>query len=107
MYEYEKWQVPDSDEEVDVNFFKSTNYLSFRATINEFVDINTVNYFQTGYDNKIDQFRNRLSSTTVLNSKFTDKISWTNTFEISYEDKPIVNITNLIYSFKTGISLDF
>ncbi len=106
MYEYEKWQVPNSDLFIEANFIKSTNYLSFRATINEFIDLNTVNYYQTGYDNEINQFRNRVSSTTVLNSKLTSRLSWTNTFDISYEDKPIVDITKLIFSFRTGISFD-
>lgn len=106
MYEYEKWQVPNSDQFVETNFIKSSNYLSFRATINEFIDLNTVNYYQTGYDNEIDQFRNRISSTTVLNSKLSSRLSWTNTFDISYEDKPIVAITKVIFSFRTGISFD-
>lgn len=106
MYEYEKWKIPNSDQFVEANFIKSTNYLSFRATINEFIDLNTVNYYQTGYDNEINQFRNRVSSTTVLNSKLTSRLSWTNTFDISYEDKPIVDITKLIFSFRTGISFD-
>ncbi|MBK6264270.1 DUF481 domain-containing protein [Marivirga sp. S37H4] len=106
MYEYEKWQVPESDEQVEVNFLKNTNYLSIRRTVNEIIDFNMINYYQTGYDQEIDQFRNRLSSSTILNFKLSKWLSWKNSFDISYEDKPIVDITKLIYTLRTGISLD-
>lgn len=107
MYEFEKWQVPNSEQFIEVNFFKSSNYLSLRATINEYVDFNMVNYYQVGYDRGISAFRHRISNSTILNTKLTERFSITNTFEISYEDRPIVPITNVIYSFRTGLSLNF
>jgi hypothetical protein len=77
------------------------------VTLNEFVDINMVNYYQVGYDKDIGALRNRISNSTILNTKLTDKFSLTNTFELSYEDKPIVPITKVIYSFKTSLSINF
>ncbi|PTB97521.1 DUF481 domain-containing protein [Marivirga lumbricoides] len=106
MHEYEKWRVPVSEREVEANFIKSTNYLSIRHTFNELIDFNMIGYYQTGYDKEVDLFRNRLSSSIILNSKLTQSLSWKNSFDISYEDEPIVPITKLIYTFKTGISLD-
>lgn len=106
MYEFEKWQVPSSEQEVEASFVKSTNYLSVRHTFNELIDFNMIGYYQTGYDKEADLFRNRLSSSIILNSKLTEWLSWKNSFDISYEDEPIVDITKLIYTFKTGISLD-
>ncbi len=106
MYEYEKWQVRNSDQQIEANFFKSSNYLSIRHSLNEIIDFNMVSYYQTGYDKKIKAFRNRLSTSIILNSKLTNRLSWKNSFDMSYEDKPIIDITKLIYSFKTGISLD-
>jgi hypothetical protein len=107
LYEYERWQHPETEQFVEVDFVKSSNYISLRYTLNQFVDINTVNYYQVGYDRSIRGFRNRVSSSTILNTKFTDRLSFTNTFEISYEDKPIIPITPLVFSFRTGLSLDF
>jgi hypothetical protein len=106
MYEFEKWQVPSSEREVEASFVKSTNYISVRHTFNELIDFNMIGYYQTGYDDNADLFRNRLSSSIILNSKLTEWLSWKNSFDISYEDEPIVDITRLIYTFKTGISLD-
>ncbi|AFL84445.1 Protein of unknown function, DUF481 [Belliella baltica DSM 15883] len=107
MYEFEKWQIPNEDQFVEVSFLKSSNYISLRATLNEFVDFNMVNYYQVGYDKSISGFRHRVSNSTILNTKLTEKFSLTNTFEISYEDKPIVPITKMIYAFKTGLSINF
>ncbi|WP_246539089.1 DUF481 domain-containing protein [Litoribacter ruber] len=107
LYEYERWQHPETEQFVEVDFVKSSNYVSLRYTINQYVDINTVNYYQVGYDQTISRLRNRVSSSTILNTKFTDKLSFTNSFDISYEDRPIIPITNVIFSFRTGLSLDF
>ena len=107
LYEFEKWIHPVTKELIEANFIKSSNYLSFRATLNAYVDLNIINYYQVGFDSGISKFRNRFSNSTILNTKLSDKFSLTNTFEISFEDKPIVPITRLIYSFKTGLAVNF
>lgn len=106
MYENERWIHPTEGNVVNVSFLKSSNYLSFRYTLNEFLDLNTMNYYQVGYDNGISSFRHRISSITTLNTKITSKFSLTNSLEINYEDKPIVPITKFIFAFSTGFSLD-
>jgi hypothetical protein len=107
LYEFEKWLHPGTGELVEVSFVKSSNYISLRLTLNKYVDFNIINYYQVGYDGSISAFRNRVSNSTILNTKLTDRFSLTNTFELSYEDKPIVPITRLIYSFRTGLAINF
>ncbi|MGY6522234.1 MAG: DUF481 domain-containing protein [Mongoliitalea sp.] len=107
LKEWETWQHPVNEEFINVNFIKSANYLSLRQSINDFVDLNTVIYFQTGYDSDISSLRNRLSGNINLNTKITELFSFTNSFEFSYEDNPIVPITPFIFNFRTGISFDF
>lgn len=106
LYENERWVHPVEGNAINVNFVKSSNYLSFRYTLNEFLDLNTINYYQVGYDRSISNFRHRISSITTLNTKISSTFSLTNSFEMNYEDKPIVPITRFIFSFRTGISLD-
>jgi hypothetical protein len=106
MFEQEKWRYPKTNRLVQADLFKSSNYLSLQSALNEFVDLNLVNYYQTGYDATIDSFRNRLSVSLILNAKLTDKLSLTNSFDMAYEDKPVIPITKLIYTLKTGISID-
>lgn len=106
FFEHEKWDIPNTDEQIEVNLVKSSNYLSFRMSVNDFLDLNTMNYYQVGYDSEISSFRHRISSITNINTKISERFSLTNSFEINYEDRPIVPITKLIFSFRTGISVD-
>jgi len=107
LQEWETWQHPYREEIVEVSLVKSSNYFSLRATLNEYVDVNLVNYYQVGYDRSISDFRQRINSSTIINTKITDRFSLTNSFDISYENRPIVPVTNVIFAFKTGLSLDF
>ncbi|TVQ44809.1 MAG: DUF481 domain-containing protein [Saprospirales bacterium] len=104
LYEWERWKHPQEKNIVETNLFKSTNYLSYRLSVNEFLDFNAIAYFQTGYDSEIKKLRNRLSGNFNLNSKISDRFSFTNTFDFSYDQRPIVPITKFIFNFRTGIS---
>ena len=106
MFEQEKWRYPMTERFVQADLFKSSNYLSLQSAINEYIDLNLVNYYQTGYDSTIEGFRNRLSVSLILNAKLTDRLSLTNSFDLAYEDKPVIPITKLIYTLKTGISIN-
>lgn len=107
LQEWESWQHPYQERTVDVSLVKSSNYFSLRATLNEYVDVNLINYYQVGYDRSISDFRQRINSSTIINTKITDRFSLSNSFDISYENRPIVPITNTIFAFRTGLSLNF
>ena len=111
MYEYEKWEVP---EEVEDNadyrvarLLKSTNYLSLRESFSEHVDFNTIVYYQTGYDNSIDNFRHRVSGDVNLIISVTDKLALTTNFNCTFENRPIVPVTKFVYSVTNGLQYAF
>lgn len=106
FYESETWSHPTTDESVEISLWKSTNYLKFQTTINSAIDLNTVVYYQVGYDPTAILWRNRVSGNLNISSKITKRISLNNSFEMSYEDKPIVPITKFIYSLKVGLSVN-
>lgn len=103
FYENETWTHPETGNRVQVEFFKASTYLSVRRSIGEQVDFNAVVYYQTGYDNRINDMRHRVSGNFNLNTKITERLSLNNSFEMSYEDKPIVPITKFIYALRTGL----
>lgn len=103
FYEKERWTHPQTDELVEVNFAKLSTYISVRRTLAERVDFNAVVYYQTGYDPDISDFRHRVSSNINLNTQITERLSFNNSFEMSYEDKPIVPITRFIYALRMGL----
>ncbi|HLT08906.1 MAG TPA: DUF481 domain-containing protein, partial [Cyclobacteriaceae bacterium] len=106
MFEQERWRFPHAERYLRADLFKSSNYLSLQSALNDYIDLNLVHYYQTGFDSAIDSFRNRLSLSVILNAKLTDKLSLTNSFDMAYEDKPIIPITKYIYTLKTGISIN-
>lgn len=107
MYEYEQWRVPESDEMVEVDFFKLSSNLIIRWSIGTHVDFNTVFYYQIGYDESISSARNRISNNSNLNFKINDTFGFKTGLNFAYEDRPIVPITKFIYSFENGIFLNF
>ena len=114
MYEHERWEVPQSErsqegveEFIHTNFLKSTNYLSARWQVNAFVNINSIVYFQTGYDRTLEGFRNRFSTDTNLNVKLTRRLAFFANFFAAYDSRPVVPIINFIYSLNNGIKVTF
>ncbi len=105
MYESERWAVPGSEQTVQANFWKSTNYLVFRLKISDWADFNSIQYFQTAYDGDIHGWRNRYNTDLNLNTKLTSRLLWTSSFTLSFENRPIVPITRTIYRFSNGITV--
>lgn len=109
MVESESWQVPGSEtgEQIDVSFFKSTNYIGLRWDVNDNFDINSINYYQTTYDRDAGVWRNRYNVDLNFNTKISERFGINNSFSLAYEDKPIVDITQTIYSFTAGVNFSF
>jgi len=107
LYEYENWTHPETNQTIEIALVKSSNYISFRWTANENVDINFVGYYQTGYDSDMSAFRNRTNASLILNTKIAKRISFANSFYLSYEHKPIVPILRTVYTFTIVVSIDF
>lgn len=109
MYEVEEWEHPGEEATgtITVRLLKSTNYISTRIKFNENVNLNSIAYFQTGYDNAISAFRHRLSGDLNVNVHLTKKLILKTSFACTYENRPIVPITKFIYSITNGIQVNF
>lgn len=107
MGEYEQWIHPQTDEVVDVSLLKSSSYLSLRSKLSESLDFNVVTYYQVGYDPGITDFRHRTNLMANVIAKITQKLSFTFSFNIQYEDKPIVPITKVIFDVRNGVMYSF
>lgn len=107
MYEYERWRMPETKEIVQVRLPKWSTYTTFRWTITETIDFNSIVYYQVGYDNSIELTRHRVSNNTNFNIKITEKLAFHTGISMAYEDEPIVPITRFIYSVENGISFNF
>jgi len=108
MHEDEEWQNPDVEGLIAVSdLLKSTNYLSTKIKFNENVSTDAIVYYQFGYANNIDRFRNRVSGDITFNMKLTSRFSLRTNFNCIYEDEPIVPVTNFVYSISNGLQVAF
>ncbi|MCC9168243.1 DUF481 domain-containing protein [Pontibacter harenae] len=108
MHEHEEWENPDVEGRIDVsNLLKSTNYFSTKIKFNLNVSTDAIVYYQFGYDNSIDRFRNRVSGDVTLNVKLTNRFSLRTNFNCIYEDEPIVPVTKFVYAISNGLQVAF
>ncbi len=106
MYEWENWNHPSTQEVREVSFLKLSSFVILRQSLSEWVDFNTIVYYQSGYDDAIGDFRHRYSGTVNINTRLSKRWSLNNSFHYTYEDKPIVPITKFIFDWRVGLSID-
>jgi hypothetical protein len=108
MFEREKWENPfDRDEIIEKELIKSTNYLSYFHKLSETTIFNLTLYFQTGYDQESETWRQRYSFDTGLKFNISNKVSFVVDFAWAYETRPVVPILQYIYTLENGIVIAF
>ena len=107
MYEQERWEYPAEKREVTVRMPKNSNYLSLRWQMNPMVHLNTIAYYQHGYDDQFDTWRHRFSGDFNMAATLSKRIRFTTTFNTSYDPTPVVPIMKWVYSLQNGIRFAF
>ncbi|MFD2999167.1 DUF481 domain-containing protein [Pontibacter toksunensis] len=108
MHEHEEWENTGEATNIVVsNLLKSTNYVSLKAKLNDNVSTEGILYYQVGYANVIEKFRNRVSGDITLVVKLTNRFNLRTNFNCTYEDEPVVPITNFVYSISNGVQVQF
>lgn len=108
MWEHEEWKDPEQEGVLRLSdLAKSTNYVSTRARISSGVDLNSIVYFQTGYDRSISTFRHRVSGDITIGAKLNKYLTLRTGFNCTYESIPIVPVTKFIYSMTNGVQMAF
>ncbi|MGK7389837.1 MAG: DUF481 domain-containing protein [Candidatus Cyclobacteriaceae bacterium M2_1C_046] len=107
MNEIEHWQPFGTENIVDKQIWKNTNYLSGDIQPSENFKINITSYYQGGYDDESDIFRSRISGDLQISAQITGKLAFTTNFILLYESDPIININPVVYSLTNGLKLNF
>jgi hypothetical protein len=107
MWEQERWQIPGDEQEVTVRMPKNSNYLGLRWQINPLVHLNSIVYYQHGYDQQFGIWRHRLSTDLNMAATLSKRIRFTTTFAASYDPRPVVPIMNWVYSLQNGVRFSF
>jgi len=102
MYEAENWNF--EEDIARTRLWKNSDYLSLHWTINEVLDLNTIVYYQAGYDRF---FQPRVSGETNLNIRISNRFRFTSSFVGFYDRRPPVDVLKWTYTFKNGIGFAF
>jgi len=108
MNETEKWRSPtEQNNLIERNIWKTSNYINGHVKLSEHINFDIVTYYQGGYDDKSDLFRNRVSGDAILTVEISNKLSFLTNFSAQYEDRPIIPINNFIYTLTNGLKYSF
>jgi len=104
MYEYNEEVYGDPEESYLYRDHRLSTYLALSLKPTKQVSIYNTSYYQPLLNNFEDL---RLSSVTSINILVTKRLSFTNTFNITYDSRVPETVPKTIYSFLTGLKLKF
>ena len=108
MWEYEEWKTLGEESVIiDKEIIKNSTYVGFKTLIYDYVSFNGVAYYQVGYDDESDVYRSRYSGDLALSFKLTNNLSFSTSFTAQYENRPIIDIPNWVYSLTNGLKWEF
>ncbi|MBC3540745.1 DUF481 domain-containing protein [Rufibacter sediminis] len=107
MYEFERWHHLEEERYINKHIPKLSNYASIRLPLNPFLELNTIHYYQVGYDQPAEMARHRFSGDVSIVMKINSRFQLTTNFSHTYENRPIVPIPNYLYSLTNGIQVSF
>lgn len=87
--------------------WKMNSYLSADIKITPTTNINAIVYFQSGVDNAIDRFRNRLSGQLEFKNALTEQFKVKMTANFLLDDRPIIPLNKFIYEVYFGVEFSF
>ena len=102
IQEWENWTY--NEIQTSTSLLKTSNYISFYGDVNEQFHFNVISYYQASL-NSI--FNPRLSLEINLNLEITEKLKFTSSVTIYYDNKPVVPIDNYVMKFKNGLGYRF
>ena len=108
MQEHEEWENPELAQRLEVsNLVKGTSYVSAKYAVSQNIQANAIVYYQVGYSKKIAAFRNRVSGDISLAVKLNKVLAFKTSFNCTYEDRPVVPVTRLVYTLANGLVISF
>lgn len=108
MYEHEKWENLAQDGTHSFNdMIKSSSYIKSNVELTDEINLACITYYQIGYDQDIEEYRQRVSAQLQLEFEFSRHFSFMIEGSVHYENKPIIPINKTIYGLQNGLRYEF
>lgn len=102
IQEWESWTY--NEIETTTSLLKNSNYISFYGDVNQHFHFNIISYYQAAFTSFLNP---RVSLEVNLNLNITEKLKFTSSITLYYDDKPVVPIDNYVMKFKNGLGYRF
>lgn len=102
IQEWENWT--NNDMITSTSLLKNSSYISFYGDVNEHFHFNIISYYQAAFSSF---FNPRVSLEVNLNLNITEKLKFTSSVTLYYDNKPVVPIDNYVMKFKNGLGYRF
>ena len=103
MYEFEKWRL-SGDQSIESNFVKSTNNISLRGRLSDASTLLVIGYYQARPDLF---FLPRATLENQLNIRMSSWASFSVSFVMTHDARPVIDIPKLTYELKNGLLISF
>ncbi len=103
--EHERWA--GEQETIVKNLWKVNTYLSGDVKITQTTNINAIGYFQSGYDQEVNSFRNRFSGQIEIKNALNAHLKVKLSGQFLWDDQPIIPLNEFIYQTFVGLEYAF
>lgn len=103
--EFERWN--GEGKVIRKRLWKLNYYLSGDVQLTPTTNINSIVYFQSGFDSSIDAFRNRVSGHIEFKNALTSHFKVKLTSNFLLDDRPIIELNQWIYEVFFGFEYRF
>lgn len=103
--EHERWKG-----ELDIiekNLWKVNTYLGGDLSLTDAVSFNTIFYFQSGWDEEIGSFRNRISGQIEIKTTISKRVKIKMASTILVDNRPIIPVNRFVYETYFGMEYAF
>lgn len=103
--ERERWSIGDLS--INKNLIKLNSYIGCEVDIVERVTVTGIAYYQTGYDDAISGFRDRIFASAQLKNDITDRIRMKIIFNYEFDNIPVIPLNRHVYESYLGFEYIF
>lgn len=103
--EHERWKGEIGL--IEKNLWKVNTYIGADLSLTEEVSFNTIFYLQSGWDEEIGSFRNRVSGQVEIKTTISKRVKVKMASSLLVDSRPIIPVNKLIYETYFGVEYSF
>lgn len=104
FYEDERWR---GETEISKSLMKMNSYLSGTVSVGPKVILNTIVYYQTGFDKEIEAYRHRFNGHLEVKNEINSHLKLKYSVDMLIDNRPIIPLNKVVYETFLGLEYHF